>query len=147
MAGGDAAERALALFALDQVRKFGGVLEHPRRSALWESAALPKPGAGVDRFGGFTLGVHQREFGHRAEKATLLYIVGLQPSLLPPVPLDLRPAERIIGSPGIKRDGTRSPKRPEVSKAEREATPEPFAIWLCEVARRARYGIQLKAAA
>ena len=38
-------EKALALWAVEQVRKFGGVLEHPASSTLWPAAGLPAPGA------------------------------------------------------------------------------------------------------
>lgn len=37
-------EKALAIFAVDQVRKWGGVLEHPASSTLWTEAGLPAPG-------------------------------------------------------------------------------------------------------
>lgn len=35
---------ALAIRAVEQVRAFGGVLEHPAWSMLWEACDLPKPG-------------------------------------------------------------------------------------------------------
>lgn len=38
----DPDEKALALWAVEQVRKFGGVLEHPKRSTLWPAAGLPE---------------------------------------------------------------------------------------------------------
>lgn len=44
-------EKDLALFAVDQVRQFGGVLEHPKDSKLWAAADLPRPGH-VDAWGG-----------------------------------------------------------------------------------------------
>ena len=47
-------EKALALFAVDQVRRCGGVLEHPWGSTLWGAAGLPHPGH-VDAWGGWTL--------------------------------------------------------------------------------------------
>jgi len=117
-------ERELALFALEQVRRCGGVLEHPRGSRLWSAADLPRPGC-VDRFGGWTLGVNQLWWGHRAEKSTLLYICGISPRSIPVLPLRLDypsvPVE-FMGRP------------------ERERTPRPFALWLVELASRCRVG-------
>jgi hypothetical protein len=71
-------ERQLAIWSVRQVRRFGGVLEHPVGSLLWEKAGLPAPGQ-IDAHGGWTLPIHQNWWGHRAEKATLLYIVGCGP--------------------------------------------------------------------
>jgi hypothetical protein len=47
-------EKLLAFFAVEQVRKNGGILEHPASSTLWEAAKLPAPGR-RDSFGGWTL--------------------------------------------------------------------------------------------
>lgn len=124
-------EKALALFAVDQVRKWGGVLEHPASSTLWPAAGLPAPGQ-RDEFGGFTLGVNQHWWGHRAEKATLLYICGVDPRNIPPVPLRLDEPTHVVQS------RKRSDHRPHISKAEREHTPPDFAVWLVDLARRCR---------
>ncbi|WP_305042394.1 hypothetical protein [Geoalkalibacter sp.] len=121
-------EKELALFAVDQVRKWGGVLEHPAESTLWEAAGLPKPGEFPDQWGGLTIHVDQYHFGHRAEKATWLYIVGC--TSLPPIP-------RRAGRPTHCVRPTKSyPRLPSITKAEREHTPPDFAAWLIEVARR-----------
>lgn len=76
-------ERQLAIWSVRQVRQFGGVLEHPVGSLLWKKAGLPPPGQ-TDHYGGWTLPIHQNWWGHRAEKATLLYIVGCPPGETPP---------------------------------------------------------------
>ena len=65
-------ERSTGPFAIDQVRAWGGVVEHPSHSSLWLYCGLPAPGH-VDRFGGWTLPISQSWFGHRAEKATWLH--------------------------------------------------------------------------
>lgn len=134
-------EKELALFAVRQVRCWGGVLEHPAHSTLWDAAGLPRPGR-RDEFGGWTLPIHQSNWGHRAEKPTWLYIVGIEPGELPEMPLTLGEATHVIGTSGRRRDGTRLRKgdpgwRPEVTKAEREHTPEELARWLVELASRA----------
>ena len=123
-------EKELAIYSINQIRKYGGVLEHPRRSSLWPHMGLPKPGAGFDSFGGFSIGVYQQWWGHKAEKATLLYICGCKPTDLPPIPLTLDYAQYVIGTSKKRRH------IPETKKWEREATPIAFAEWLCEVARR-----------
>lgn len=129
-------ERDLAVWAVAQVRRFGGVLEHPSGSALFRHLGLPSPGS-VERddFGGWVLPVSQKWWGHRAEKRTWLYVVGVDPGAVPTYPLVLGPAERVCGL-WSGRDRSRGQK--EIGKAEREATPPAFACWLIELARRAR---------
>ena len=133
-------EKELALFAVDQVRRYGGVLEHPVASTLWPVAGLPEPGE-RDQYGGWTLVISQRWWGHRAEKLTRLYIVGVEPGGVPDIPITLGEAECICGSSGRRRDGSRLRKgdpgwRPEITKAEREHTPPALAEWLVELAKQ-----------
>lgn len=120
-------EKALALWAVEQVRKFGGVLEHPASSTLWPAAELPAPGE-RDQWGGWTLPIHQHWWGHRAEKATLLYIVGCDPANVPPLPYRMDEPTHVVQS--RKRTGY----RPHITKAEREHTPPELAKWLVELA-------------
>lgn len=133
-------EKELALFAVGQVRRFGGVLEHPKNSTLWKVAGLPEPGL-FDEFGGWTLPIVQSWWGHRAEKATRLYIVGCQCRNIPAMPLLLGEPSHVCGSSGRRVDGRRLHKgdagwRPEITKAEREHTPEGLARWLVDLAAR-----------
>ncbi|QTR47758.1 hypothetical protein J9253_07520 [Thiothrix litoralis] len=130
-------EKALAFFAVEQVRKCGGVLEHPAGSTLWQAAGLPEPGE-TDQAGGFTLVVPQQWWGHKAEKMTRLYICGLRPGELPPFSMVMGEASHICGTSGRRSDGTRSDRRKEISKREREATPPAFAEWLVALARKAQ---------
>jgi len=51
-------ERELALWAVDQVRRFGGVVEHPLSSELWKAIGCRTPGV-RDAHGGVLLSVHQ----------------------------------------------------------------------------------------
>lgn len=137
-------ERDLALFAVDQVRRLGGVLEHPAWSTLWPTAGLPDFGM-RDRFGGWTLPILQSAWGHRADKATWLYIVGIEPAQLPVIPYRLGQASHVIAQCRTRRDGSRIRKgdpewKPEVSRIEREHTPIDLARWLVELARSTTVG-------
>jgi hypothetical protein len=114
-------ELDLARFAVAAVRANGGVLEHPAFSSLWRDQDLPPPGAGYDHSGGWTLSVDQSWWGHRAPKATWLYIVGIGPRAIPSFPFHLGMAEHRVEWMG---------------KAEREATPPAFASWLLDLAGR-----------
>lgn len=127
-------EKALAPWAIEQIRKNGVVLEHPNASKLWPELGLPEPGT-VDEFGGWTLPIHQHWFGHRAEKKTRLYIVGCKPRDIPDMPMVLGQATHVIGDVGRASNGT---KRPEVSKDEREHTPPQLARWLVDLAKLCR---------
>lgn len=126
-------ERELALWSVEQVRRWGGVLEHPVASLLWPTAGLPQPGK-RDQLGGWAMGVSQWWWGHRADKPTLLYICGIEPRDVPPLPFKIGEASHVIQS--RKRSGC----RPHVSKPEREHTPAAFARWLVELARRTNQG-------
>lgn len=66
--------------ALNAVREFGGVLEHPWGSHAWEYFGLAKPSRKggwikADDHGGYTCCVEQGRYGHYARKPTLLYVV------------------------------------------------------------------------
>lgn len=111
-------EKALALFAVEQVRRCGGVLEHPWGSTLWHAAGLPHPGK-VDAWGGWTLLVDQGWWGHAAPKPSYLYIVGVDRSQVGDLPVQLhRAAGRTL----------------DLSAADRERTPPLFARWLVDLA-------------
>ena len=133
-------EKDLARWAVAQVRKWGGVLEHPESSTLWTDQSLPR-GQGRDEYGGWTMPIHQWWFGHRAQKRTWLYIVGIEPWEAPNFPLRLGQSDCRIRLDKRRPDGTHIRKgdadyQPILGDAEREHTPEALAIWLCELARR-----------
>jgi len=116
-------ERDLALFAVDYVRKYGGVVEHPYDSKLWVAANCPSPGSLlVDKYGGFTLLLNQFDYGHLAHKLTGLYIVGVSR-------LDIPPLMPVRYENPIKTVET-------CSKKQREATPVLFASWLIQLAAK-----------
>lgn len=118
-------ERELAIWSVKQVRKWGGVLEHPAKSTLWPDLNLPIKHQ-RDEYGGFSVWISQHWFGHKAEKSTLLYIVGIEPNELPPIPFVLGESTHVIAST--------CSRRPETTKAEREHTPIALAEWLRNVA-------------
>jgi hypothetical protein len=67
--------------ALSSVRKWSGVIEHPEGSHAFRHFGLalpPKSGGWTeeDEYGGTTCCVEQGHYGHRARKATWLYVVG-----------------------------------------------------------------------
>lgn len=123
-------EKELAIKAVDYVRRFGGVLEHPAQSTLWLHCALPRPGEFYDEFGGWSLEIQQFNWGHRAEKSTWLYIVGCMPTDIPVIPCRIGRASHCI------RPSKGYPRLPSVTKAEREHTPLDLAKWLVDLARR-----------
>ena len=54
--------------AVAQVRRWGGVLEHPRRSKLWAHCDLPRPGELPDAWGGYSIEIRQCDWGARRRK-------------------------------------------------------------------------------
>lgn len=104
------AEKALALLALDLADRYGGVVEHPVTSRLWPHTEGRK---------GFLYTIDQQWFGHRAQKRTTLYINGIKPSQMPPIPYVMAEPEQPVQNMG---------------KAERERTPPAFAQWLVDIA-------------
>lgn len=131
-------EKELAVWSINQIRKWGGVLEHPKRSQLWPYMNLPI-GTQRDKYGGFSLLVDQLWWGHRAQKATLLYVCGCEPKSLPPIPLSLEYAQYTISTDSktnARRKKYNLPLMIEVKKCEREATPIAFAEWLIDLAKK-----------
>lgn len=82
-------ERDQAMWALDQVRAWGGVLEHPAHSSLWTDADLPPVGAQRDQCGGITLPVWLSWWGSDRPHPTWLYLVGYDRHQMPAMPLQL----------------------------------------------------------
>lgn len=113
-------EKDLAKLAIHKIRLYGGILEHPRTSKLWKEMNLPLPGK-PDQYGGYTILINQSWFGHRAEKKTFLYIVGIPETELPNIPYSLDAITK-----GIQYMG----------KAERERTPIQLCKWLIHIAEK-----------
>lgn len=144
------AEHDCAPRAIEQVRRWGGVLEHPGGSGLFRGEVyIPSPGYLPDEFGGFTIEVDQVEWGHVARKRTWLYFVGVPPRLIGPPPFPNRnPTHWISGfrsSKGraypkhYKSRGCAVPEGIKVCSAQqRRRTPPAFAEWLLDLAAQAR---------
>jgi hypothetical protein len=126
-------EKDLARFAIAVIRKNEGVLEHPGSSTLWADQGIPKPGQReVDEWGGYSISVDQFWWGHRCEKRTWLYIVGVELRDLPAHPLNFNAVTHRVTSRSRNRKGMQGWK-PEIGKAEREATPVEFAKYLISI--------------
>lgn len=131
----DSDEKSLAIWAVGQVRRWGGVLEHPEASTLWQTAGLPIDGE-TDQWGGYTLKVEQFWWGHKARKRTWLYICGVPRGRVPAMPLVFsEPTHTVAGAPTFSRRKPGKQYKPGIyTKAEREHTPIDFARWLVELA-------------
>jgi hypothetical protein len=140
-------EHDCALVALAQVRRFGGVLEHPAKSKLWAAQDIPTPGSFPDRFGGFSVAVDQCAWGHVARKPTWLYIVGVNIQTVVDgirvggTPTHWASGSRVNSSKSSTRQGSPVPHGIKVCSAQqRRRTPAAFAQWLVSLARTARPG-------
>ena len=127
-------EKDLARIAVRMIRENGGVLEHPWRSKLWPDQQLPEPGR-RDEWGGFTIAVPQFWFGHRANKATRLYVCGCEPKEIPPIQFTLGEAPCVVTTCKNKRDTPASEWKERLGPRENEATTTGFAMWLVRTAR------------
>ena len=129
--------------ALEAVREWGGVIEHPWGSHAWPWFNINTPdrkGGWImaDAYGGWTCCVEQGRYGHYARKPTLLYAVGCE---LPE--LDWGIGESRIPQWAIEKYGERRAKRiGELSfrgggkdSTPRIATPKPFQDLLLKMAR------------
>lgn len=125
----DDGTKSCAPRAIEQVRRWGGVVEHPASSSLWAHLALPPPGGLPDRHGGRTIEVRQCDWGHPAEKRTWLYVVG-PVDCVPPMPPRGEPTHCVES-----RNGTAS-ALPRMPKRDRHITPPALARWLVDLARR-----------
>jgi hypothetical protein len=104
------------------------VLEQPADSKLFRFCGLPLPGHLPDEWGGYSIVVYQRDWGHRADKQTWLYIVGTVD--LPAFPPALPPV-KCPPTPGKTRGMLE-----RLSKTQRHLTPPAFAAWLVALAER-----------
>ncbi len=131
-------EKPLAPHAIQQVRLWGGVLEHPAGSGLWAACNLPRPGA-RDSWGQ-TYEVEQVAWGHVARKRTWLYVVGVAPGY---VAYTTRtggtPTHWVSGFHSKTRNVDAAPPGIKICSAQqRRRTPPAFAAWLVDLAQAVR---------
>lgn len=136
--------------AIEQVRRFGGVLEHPAHSRLWSpvhGVVLPLPGAPADAWGGVTIAVNQSDWGHVARKPTWLYLVRVPAWLVRAyhAPFPGRPPTHWIGG-GRNIAYANRAQRGKIpvgikcaSAEQRRRTPPAFAQYLVTLARSTRW--------
>ncbi len=125
--------------AVAQVRAFGGVLEHPAGSKLWDTCGLPLPRYPADAYGGYTIEVQQVDWGHVARKRTWLYLVRVPRTAVTPPPYPGRaPTHWCSGrrQGGKAGKATVPPGIKVCSAQQRNRTPPLFAAWLVSLARR-----------
>ncbi len=119
--------------ALDRVRRFGGVLEHPAYSLAWREFDLPWPKRGVwtqtffDE--GYVTEVSQVAYGHSSRKRTWLYYVGPEPPMLD----WSEPPHRTVVGAGVNTGQSAGQPRDDASLH----TPPAFRDVLLEMARSA----------
>jgi hypothetical protein len=126
--------------ALEAVRLWGGVLEHPAESHAWSHFRLQPPRSegwlGGDPPGGYhdanftewVCEVWQSAYGHKARKRTWLLYCGARP----PFELDW------TRKPGTHQCGWFDRNKPTLGKREASATPERFARELIRLAEWSR---------
>jgi hypothetical protein len=129
------AQEELGPIAMAQVRRWGGVLEHPKHSRLWKTYHLPLPGDPPDAWGGVTLEVEQYLWGHRAVKPTWIYAVRC--ASIPPIPTPTGPRPPSGGRAATQRDRSARSMLERLPKTQRHLTPPAFATWLVALASSA----------
>lgn len=131
--------------ALASVREFGGVIEHPEASHAWKHHGLikpPKPGGWIAAgdFIGWTCCVEQGHYGHKARKATWLYVASA-PSLPSLVWGKSAAGVRLDAgyhSAAERRRAVRTGACQRLSKRQRAATPPAFRDLLMSIAATCR---------
>ena len=124
--------------ALDAVRRWGGVLEHPAFSYAWPAFGLPEPPAAGWQLtveNAWVCQVSQGAYGHRARKLTWLYYIG---DRAPPVLSWDTPAPTAQVS-WCRNHGNST--LPRMSKKTAARTPPAFRDLLIQLARGAHTSI------
>lgn len=110
----------LAYFCLDQVKKYGGIFEHPHGSDVWKQLDWPE--------GGKFIQVDQHWWGFPARKRTTLFFYKCSPIQHP---LKFDAVEFVVASSRSKYN-----KLPEMKKSQRSVTTIEFNQWLVDSVRQ-----------
>lgn len=117
----DPGEKKLGIWCVDQVKKWGGVVEQPAHSKLWDATGLPRP-SWTHNADSWSLEVWQAWWGYPMKKATWLYFSKINPLFVVyPLRLHARGQDR-------RREQLMSHK-------QRSETTKEFAEWLVKMAR------------
>jgi hypothetical protein len=122
--------------ALDSVRRWGGILEHPADSWAWRSHGLLTPSktsgwATADWQGGWTCHIEQAAYGCPARKATWLYAYGVD---LPQLRWGKHPSSAVVSWCRNRFVGDLR----RIGKSEAAATPPEFRDLLLSIAATAK---------
>ena len=112
-------EKELGPMCVEWLKQYGGVLEHPAHSRLWNHCDLPKPGEPA-RDGLWSIAVQQSWWGDSRTKNTWLLLSGVSRVSVPMAPHNAEGDRR---------------RWQVMSKHQRAASVPAFARWLIEVAR------------
>lgn len=130
--------------AIEAVRRWGGVLEHPQGSHAWRAHELnlpPRSGGWIvaDWQGGWTCCVEQGAYGHSARKATWLYAHGVDVGSLAwgPADGDFIPLDEGYHSAEERARAVKTGICQRLSKRQSSATPQAFRDLLLDMARSA----------
>lgn len=123
--------------ALESVRRFGGVLEHPAYSDAWSAYDLNRPPTGgvwvnADFRGGWTCYVEQGKYGHPARKATWLYAHSVE---LPSLRWGHTDGEADALVSFMTNNTRDDDERPRLSPKDASATPADFRAELIAMAK------------
>lgn len=110
------------MWCVEQVKQWGGVLEQPAHSRLWDAAKLPRPGWATNG-DLWATEVWQNCWGYPMKKATWLLFSKVSP-LFVLYPFKLHP------------EGADRRTEQLMSKRQRSATTPAFAAWLVDKARQ-----------
>lgn len=129
--------------ALEAVRKWGGVLEHPEASHAFKKFSLPIPEYNggwtqPDLWGGSACCVAQGYYGHRGQKMTWLYAVAVElPELTWGRAENMTRMDIGYHSKEERARAVRTGICQRLSRRQRLLTPEPFRDLLIQIAKSA----------